>query len=145
MRNNCREFPWKVSSLRTIFKPDTTLKSHSVQPKDAVDLTKENFVTHSILWDFSKVTFLLNEPAKSMQGRRSTTNIFDPPVRSPLNFRARPQGWPSSTLDRGTNVHRWRFAIAWVSGFSFSWSRRRKQPTKKSLTQGCVLQSSTSS
>ena len=31
------------------------------------------------------------------------------------------------------------FAIAWVSGFSFSRGRRRKQSAKKSLTQGSLL------
>ena len=36
-------------------------------------------------------------------------------------------------------------AIAWVSGFSFSRGRRRKQPAKKSLTQWPLLQSSPSS
>ena len=33
--------------------------------------------------------------------------------------------------------------LAWISGFSFSRGRRRKQPAKKSLTQRSLLQSST--
>ena len=42
------KFHVAYNNKRAVFKLNTLLKSHMVQPKDAVDSTKENAVAYSI-------------------------------------------------------------------------------------------------
>ena len=43
----------KTTCMRAVFKPDTTLKSYMVIPKDAVAPTEEKSVAHSIHFSLS--------------------------------------------------------------------------------------------
>ena len=54
-------------SIRTIFKSDTTLRSHSVRPKDIVDPAKQDGVVYRISCECGKV--YIGETGRSMQKR----------------------------------------------------------------------------
>ena len=53
--------------IRTIFKSDTTIRSHLVQPKDTVDPAKQDGVVHKISCECGEV--YIGETGRSMQER----------------------------------------------------------------------------
>ena len=53
--------------IRTVFKSDTTLRSHLVRPKDAVEPTKQDGVVYKIPYECGKV--YIGETGRSMYER----------------------------------------------------------------------------
>ena len=53
--------------VRTVFKSDTTLRSHLVRPKNALELTKQDGVVYKIPCECGKV--YIGETGRAMQDR----------------------------------------------------------------------------
>ena len=53
--------------VRTVFKSDTTLRSHLVRPKDTLEPTKQDGVVYKIPCECGKV--YIGEPGRVMQDR----------------------------------------------------------------------------
>ena len=62
--NNCC---LQQQSICTVFKSETTLKSHLVRPKDAVELTKQDGVVYRIPCECGKV--YISETGRPMQAQ----------------------------------------------------------------------------
>ena len=72
--------------IRTVFKSETTLRSHLVRPKDIVDPAKQDGVVYRIPCECGKV--YIGETGRSMHETESknTTGIYDSPVPRPPPF-----------------------------------------------------------
>ena len=65
--------------IHTLFKSETTLRSHVVRPKDTIDPAKQDGVVYRIPCECGKV--YIGETGRSMHERiKSTTGIHDLPV-----------------------------------------------------------------
>ena len=56
-------------SIRTVFKSDTTLRSHLVRPKETVDLAKQDGVVYRIPCECGEVYMYIGETGRSIQER----------------------------------------------------------------------------
>ena len=81
----------------TVFKSDTTLRSHLVRPKDALEPTKQEGVVYKIPCECGKV--YIGETGRAMQER---IREHDKDIRKPSQFQSTPtkNGRASSYLER---------------------------------------------
>ena len=73
--------------IRTVFKSDTTLRSHLVRPKDALEPSKQDGVVCKIPCECGKV--YIDETGRSMRERiKNKTETYGLLVLRPLRFRS---------------------------------------------------------
>ena len=76
--------------IRTVFKSETTLRSHLVRPKDTVDPAKQDGVVYRIPCECGKVYVGETGTDLCMRKSKNTTGIYDSPVLRPPPFLSTP-------------------------------------------------------
>ena len=74
--------------IRTVFKSETTLRSHLVRPKDTVDPAKQDGVVYRIPCECGKV--YIGETDLCMRESKNTTGIYGSPAPRPPPFLSTP-------------------------------------------------------
>ena len=72
--------------IRTVFKSETTLRSHLVRPEDTVDPAKRDGVVYRIPCECGKVYIGETGPDLCMRESKSTIGIYHSPVPRPPPF-----------------------------------------------------------